>query len=174
MPLRPLDPPAPTLALVAGVALAETILGLGAAGVHLKWPNDVMLGAAKVAGILLERSGDWVVIGFGVNLASAPDVPGRATACLAERIGPVPPAKAVEALASQFAFRLEDWRSGFAMLVERWGALAHPLGTPLRAALPDASAVEGSFDGLTPEGALRLRLADGSARVIHAGDIFEI
>lgn len=172
--LRPTDPPAPSLALVAAVALAETLLGFGAHGIHIKWPNDLLLGSAKISGILLERTGDWVVIGFGVNLASAPEVPGRATASLAALTGEVSPARAVVALASQVTSRLQDWRSDFAMLVERWTALAHPIGTSLRAGLPDGSVTEGRFDGLTGEGALRLRLADGAVRVIHAADVFEI
>jgi BirA family transcriptional regulator, biotin operon repressor / biotin---[acetyl-CoA-carboxylase] ligase len=172
--LRPADPPAPSLALVAAVALAETLLGFGAEGLHIKWPNDLLLGAAKVSGILLERTDDWVVIGFGVNLARAPDIPDRVTGSLAALTDAVTPERAVAALGSQLDSRLEDWRSDFAMLVERWTALAHPIGTPLRAGLPDGSVTEGRFDGLTRDGALRLRLADGTVRVIHAADVFEI
>ncbi len=57
----------------------------------LKWPNDVMLLGKKLAGVLLERSGDRVAIGFGVNLASAPQLSDRQTAvfkrqCLAAGI----------------------------------------------------------------------------------------
>ena len=76
--LRPADPPAPSLALVAGLALLEAV-EVAAPGVplSLKWPNDLMLGTAKLAGILLERSGDRIVAGFGVNLAGAPDIPGQ-------------------------------------------------------------------------------------------------
>lgn len=172
--LHPADPPAPSLALVAAVALAETLLGFGAEGIHIKWPNDLLLGSAKVSGILLERTGDWVVIGFGVNLASAPEVPGRATASLLALTGVVSPDRAARALASQLHSRLADWRHDFAMLVERWIALAHPIGTALWAGLPDGTTVEGRFHGLSQEGGLRLRLADGDVRVIHAADIFEI
>jgi BirA family biotin operon repressor/biotin-[acetyl-CoA-carboxylase] ligase len=50
----------------------------------LKWPNDVLVSGAKMAGILLERSGDAVVVGIGVNLAQAPEVPDRATFALAD------------------------------------------------------------------------------------------
>ena len=48
---------------------------------------------------------------------------------------------------------------------------AHPLGTPLTVHEPSGAALSGSFDGLEPDGALRLRLEDGTARVIHAGDV---
>lgn len=172
--LRPNDPPAPSLALVAAVALAEVVLGFGAGSVHIKWPNDLMLGAAKVAGILLERVDDWVVIGFGVNLAHAPTVPGRPTASLRDCIGAVTPGRTVEALAGQLAIRLDDWRHDLSMVVDRWCALAHPAGQALRARLADGTALEGTFDGLTGDGALRLRLLSGDTRVIHAGDVFEI
>ena len=48
----------------------------------LKWPNDLMLLGKKLAGILLERSGDRIVVGFGVNLASAPELAGPPSASL--------------------------------------------------------------------------------------------
>ncbi|MGH6707236.1 MAG: biotin--[acetyl-CoA-carboxylase] ligase, partial [Sphingomicrobium sp.] len=71
--LRPSDPPAPALALATGLALIEAVeAAVPNADLSLKWPNDLMLGDAKLAGILLERSGDRVVAGFGVNLAGAP------------------------------------------------------------------------------------------------------
>ena len=80
--LRPACPPAQACQLnfVAAVALAEAVSALlpAGAGVALKWPNDVLVGGAKVSGILLEasaaldRSIDWLVIGAGVNIASHP------------------------------------------------------------------------------------------------------
>ena len=80
--LMPGDPPAPTLALVAGVALHRTLGAIP--GIVLKWPNDVLVDGAKLAGILLERQGDAVVVGIGVNLASAPTVPDRQTVALVD------------------------------------------------------------------------------------------
>ena len=121
---------------------------------------------AKLAGILLERSGDRVVAGFGVNLAEAPAIDGRATAALPS----ITPKAFAPLIAAAFARALETWRSGNS-LAEVWLARAHPIGTPLTVHAAPGEQVSGIFDGLEPGGALRLRLADGSVRVMHAGDV---
>lgn len=168
----PADPPTPTLALVAGIAVTEAI---GANALRLKWPNDVLAGDAKLAGILLERQGDAIVIGVGINLSHHPDLPDRRTASLAELGIVLTPESAVAALAREFARWLEIWRTyGLEPIRSAWIERAHPVGTPLSAALPDGSRVDGRFDGLTDDCALILRLADGTTRVIHAGDVFLI
>ena len=175
--LRGGDPLAPSLALVAGVALHETLAVFAPdAGLTIKWPNDVVAGDAKLAGILLERHGDAVVVGIGANLAHHPDLPDRATTDLATLTGTAPDAATVaETLADGFARALAVWRdAGLAAVIARWLAAAHPRGTALVARLPDGDSVTGLFDGLDPIGALRLRLADGSARVIHAGDVLTV
>lgn len=166
--LRAGDPPAPGLALVAAVALQE-VVAVYAPAARIKWPNDILVDGAKLAGILLEREGGAVVIGFGVNLAHRP--PDLAAASLAEIAGAAPdPGSFVELLARDLSRWLARWRrEGLAPIRAQWLAAAHPLGTPLA-----THAGEGLFDGLDESGALRLRLADGSARVIHAGDVFLI
>lgn len=170
--LREGDPPAPTLALVAAVALHEVVHAC-ASGHHIaiKWPNDLLADGAKLSGILLERAADAVVIGFGVNLAQRPDELDRPVTSLAELLGGAPQADTVlENLAESFARWLHRWRSeGLAPIRDRWLLAAHPVGTALSTAQG-----EGLFDGLDENGALRLRLADGSAHVIHAGDVFLI
>jgi BirA family transcriptional regulator, biotin operon repressor / biotin---[acetyl-CoA-carboxylase] ligase len=168
--LRPGDPPAPSLALVAAVALHDTV-ALQVPEARIKWPNDLLAGPAKLAGILLERADDAVVIGFGVNLAFHPEQLDRPTTSVAALIGAAPdPAALVDWLADAFARRLGQWRSeGLAATRAAWLAAAHPPGTALF-----TSAGEGLFDGLTDTGSLRLRLADGTAHVIHAGDVFLI
>jgi BirA family biotin operon repressor/biotin-[acetyl-CoA-carboxylase] ligase len=170
--LRGGDPPAPSLALVAAVALHEAVaLFAGADAVRIKWPNDLLAGSAKLAGILLERSGDAVVIGFGANLAHHPDDLDRPASSLALLTGSAPDPRAFgEALAEAFARRLELWRTaGLAPICSAWLAAAHPPGTRLA-----TQEGKGRFDGLDEGGALRLRLDDGSLRLIHAGDVFLI
>ena len=80
---------------------------------------------------------------------------------------------ALEILADAFARYLSIWRlSGLGAIVRQWETHAHPRGTALSAKLPDGEAVDGLYVGLDNDGALRLRLADGSIRAIHAADVF--
>ncbi len=168
--LRPEDPPAPSLALVAAVALHE-IAAIYAPGTQIKWPNDLVFDGAKLAGILLERQDDAVILGFGVNLVHHPEGLDRPATSLAALAGTAPNAADFAAiLARNFSRWLDRWRTGGVAPIRRhWLAAAHPLGTPLSTAEG-----EGLFDGLDDSGALRLRLADGASRVIHAGDVFLI
>jgi BirA family transcriptional regulator, biotin operon repressor / biotin---[acetyl-CoA-carboxylase] ligase len=199
--LRAGDPSASTLALVAGVAVCSTLVapdlirglafcddglseekprpgsrpGRRDEGLTLKWPNDILVGSAKLAGILLERQGDSVVIGVGINLAHHPDVPDRPTMSLAALGVTMSADTAISTLAPAFACWLGTWRTqGLPPIRSAWLDRAHPIDTPLAAALPDGTRIEGSFDGLTPDCALQLRLPDGTIRVIHAGDVFLI
>lgn len=173
--LRPTDPPAATLSLVAGVALQEAVasyLPMPRAAL-LKWPNDLLVERAKLAGILLERIEDAVVAGIGVNLAHHPDLPDRRTTSVAAQGAAVAPEDFIETLADSFARWLRRWRGeGLAPVRDRWIARAHPAGTALRVQGPQGDAVDGLFEGLTGDGALMLRLADGRAHVMHAGDVF--
>jgi len=175
--LRPGDPQAATLALVTAVALEEVVSAYLArtGSVTIKWPNDLLLDGAKLSGILLERAGDAVVIGIGVNLAHHPTHLDRAVTSLAAHGGVPDPADFIETLADAFARWLGIWRGeGLAPVRARWLGRAHPVGTALTARLPDGSAIDGLFQGLDDAGALILRLADGTTRVIHAADVFLI
>ena len=172
------DPEPATLALVAGLAVHQAV------SAHLppdrqallKWPNDVMVEGAKISGILLERTGDSVVVGIGVNLAFHPEGLSRAVTSLAGLGAPVPCPDVFQVeLADAFARWLRRWRfEGLAVLRAAWVERAHAIGTALSVNAADGSVTEGLFDGLEADGALRLRLADGSVRAIHAGDIFLI
>ena len=169
------DPAPASFALAAGLAVYEAVVPLlpDPAPLRLKWPNDLTFAGAKLAGILLEREGDTLVVGIGVNLAAAPLIGNRRTIALAA-LAPAPDRDMFAGtLASSFALELQRWRSyGLDPLSRRWQAAAHPPATPLTVAAPGETPFTGIFDGLTGEGALRLRLADGTTRVMHAGDVF--
>jgi BirA family transcriptional regulator, biotin operon repressor / biotin---[acetyl-CoA-carboxylase] ligase len=173
--LRPGDPPAPTLALAAAVALHEVVSAFAARGapIEIKWPNDLMVAGAKLSGILLERIDDAVIVGFGVNLADHPDETERPAINMGMLGGAPDPVQFLEALAESFGRWLGRWRGeGLVPIRERWLAAAHPPGTALSTHTASGAWVEGLFDGLDESGALRLRLADGSSHIVHAGDVF--
>lgn len=169
--VRPGDPTAPALTLVAGLALIEAVeIVAPGAPLSLKWPNDLMLANAKLAGILLERSGDRIVAGFGVNLAGAPEIVGRKTAAL-KPLEEIAPEAFAPLLAGKFAQILAMWRTAEpAQFAQAWMARAHPIGTPLNVHNAPGELVSGTFDGIEPDGAMRLR-RDGMIDVIRSGDV---
>lgn len=168
--LRPGDPQPQSLSLVTGLALIEAVdVAVPGQPLMLKWPNDLLLLGKKLAGILLERSGDRIVIGFGVNLASGPDLPDRPSASLS---GQVKPEAFAPLLAGSFARLLQLWRTTEpAFLAQAWLARAHPIGARLTVHSSGDEWVSGRFDGIDADGALRLRLDDGSLEIVRAGDI---
>jgi BirA family biotin operon repressor/biotin-[acetyl-CoA-carboxylase] ligase len=161
------------LGFVAALALHDVMAGLvDTARLQLKWPNDLLLDGAKLSGILLEREGDLLVLGIGVNIVAAPKLPDRATIALADLGIVIAAADFADRLAGAFAARREQWReAGFDATREGWLARAHPVGTPLWVAAPEGR-VAGRFAGLGTDGSLRLEGEDGRVHVIHAGDVW--
>ena len=174
--LRVGDPPPASLSFVAAIAVAQAIqesLG-GACEPALKWPNDVLLDGGKASGILLEMVGRSVVVGIGVNLLQAPELPDRKTATLTQFGSSPTPEEFARTLAEKFAAQLSAWRNrGLDPILKTFLInSSHSLGSPVSVHDPDGSRIEGTFAGLEEtDGALRLRLADGFERVIRAGDI---
>ena len=174
--LRPVLAPreAAQMSLLAGVALAETVLDhVGAnADLALKWPNDLLLDGAKLAGILTESHGtgdtiDWMVLGIGVNLAHAPELPDRRTAKL-----PVP--ADAENFARMLLERLGHWldvldADGFAPIRAAWRIHAQPLGSAMTLKLGGQD-YAGAFAGLGDDGGLCLDIA-GTIRNFTAGEV---
>ena len=163
------DPAPQSLSLAAGLALLEAVdVAVPDQALMLKWPNDLMLGNSKLAGILLERTGDRVVVGFGINLCSAPKLDGRDAAALN---GALSPQAFAPLLAASFARMLSLWRSSSAEAFSKaWLARAHPIGTRLTVHANADEKISGSFDGIEPDGALRLR-RNGDVDVVRAGDV---
>lgn len=172
---------AAALSFVAGVAVGDAVAGYLAdpGRVAHKWPNDVLVGGAKIAGILLEASGgargaaDWVVVGCGVNVAGHPDIAGLAATDLMAETGRDLPARAVLPVVLN---ALREWRqrwetAGIAPVRDAWLARARGLGEDIIVRLPQEE-LHGRFEGLDDGGALLLRLSDGTLRPISAGDVF--
>lgn len=172
--LRDHDALPQTLALVAGVSVHRALMQVvpELSGLVLKWPNDLLVGEAKLGGILLERQRDAVIVGIGVNLAEAPEVVGRKTVSLAALGYRVNRDAFGSALAATWAEDLTAWHAGaWPLLREDWLSRTLPKGTLLGVNLTEEGHVIGGFAGLEPDGAVLLRLADGAVRAIHAGDV---
>jgi BirA family transcriptional regulator, biotin operon repressor / biotin---[acetyl-CoA-carboxylase] ligase len=169
------------ISFVAALAVADLARSyLPAELVRLKWPNDLMIAGRKAAGILVEsgRTADgrlWLAVGIGVNLAHAPDDTERPATSFAAHIAEAPPPTPLEALdrlSEAFAGWLSLWsQQGFSAIAEAWTVRAQGLGQACVARL-GSETLEGVAEGLDVDGALRLRLADGSIRRITAGDVF--
>ncbi len=172
------DPAPSTLAFVTALAVFDTINNIAPEiAVQIKWPNDILSAdGAKLCGVLLERSDDAVIVGIGLNLAWHPEGLDRPVTDLVT-LGALPPhpQAATEILADAFAIWLERWRNGgMPAIAASWQKVAHPVGSAVSVHLPTGDVVTGLFAGLDDDGALRLRLADGEIRAIHAADIFLI
>lgn len=143
----------------------------------LKWPNDVLLKGGKVAGILLESSGDHLVIGIGVNLAHAPDaemLEARALRpmCIAQDLGvEVPPEVFLDVLAAEYAV-LEDQfvTHGFAPVRRAWLAKAARLGEVITARTMREETI-GTFEDVDEAGNLILKTGQGP-QAITAAEVF--
>jgi len=169
---------APQLSFVAALALHDAVASaapqLGPA-LKLKWPNDLLLGGAKLAGILIEGESDpvfAVAIGMGVNCAHHPEgTPYRADD-LANAGALVSPDALLVALAAAMAQRLKQWSQGqgFAAIRADWLRRAAGLGHDIRVRLPERE-FSGRFEGLDDTG--RLLVAEGhTVTAVGAGEVF--
>jgi len=178
---------APQLGFVAGLALheaVETVTGVGAPRLSLKWPNDLLLDGGKVSGLLLEGhrlDGNGplaIVIGFGVNVAFAPTgTPYPASALQAVRPD-LTRETMFRALSAAFAQTFSAWRNAarmnaadpFGPIRRLWLERAAGVGQEVTLRLPSGER-RGLFEGLDRSGRLQLKTVSGT-ELIDAGDLY--
>jgi BirA family transcriptional regulator, biotin operon repressor / biotin---[acetyl-CoA-carboxylase] ligase len=178
------------LSFVTALAVHDAIAALAPASfaprLAIKWPNDILLDGAKIAGVLIEgetvpgrdiAAGGTlaVAVGIGINCAHHPDAVAYLATDLAASGLAIAPQDLLAALSRAMLARLAQWASGdgFAAIRADWLARAAGLGGRLRVASGD-HAMEGWFAALDDMGRLVLRLDDGSTRLIAAGDVFPL
>ena len=171
----------PELGLVAAVAVVDALSTIAAdhrvaLDLRLKWPNDVLLGGAKVSGILVE-CGTWgddlvAMIGIGINIAARPAIKGRAVTSLAEHGLTTTPAALGRVLADVSHQRLQTWQAGagFPAIRQAWLQHSLPTGEPI-AINAGEGPVSGTFAGLDADGALLLEDRMGQRRRFSFGDV---
>jgi BirA family biotin operon repressor/biotin-[acetyl-CoA-carboxylase] ligase len=169
------------LSLVAGVALVDAIdraAGRRLARLTLKWPNDVLIGGAKLAGILAESvaggvngAARTVILGIGANLADAPQL-GRPTVSLSEAGLVIAPGEMLGHVAVSLAAWLAVWDEGrnFSAVREAWSAAAGIGGDVV--VDTGRGLVRGTVAGLGSDGALEVETRDGVIERVTFGDVF--
>ena len=161
----------------AGIALVDAIGELSGAEVRVKWPNDVLAGGRKLAGILCEvepaasTSGELaIVVGIGVNLRVPAFPPGVAGASLHELAPPPEALDLLDAWLDLLAPLLTTLEAGgIAGLRDAWLDRAVGIGSPVRAEGPSGE-VSGVALDLDDDGALVVGTETGPVRVL-AGDV---
>lgn len=174
--LRPVGQGPPgLLSLAAGLAAAEAIETVSDVHAGLKWPNDVVLDGRKVGGVLIESAAGATIAGFGINVrvpleGLARDVAETATSLHLMTGRPVDPEAVLEALLKRFAGWYDTWLAGGAGIVGAWSRRDATRGRPLHISI-SGETLEGTADGIEPDGALRLKDASGRVRRVVSGDL---
>jgi BirA family biotin operon repressor/biotin-[acetyl-CoA-carboxylase] ligase len=166
----------PELSFVAALATRDAVMAEIPAetAVTLKWPNDVLAGGRKIAGILVEaerlpdEARTALIVGIGINIASAPrEVAYPATFIAAEARNPKP-SRVLSTLVMALDRRVELWmRNGFGPIRQQWLDHAHGLGSRIAV----EGGVSGIFAGLDESGAIVIATADGQRRRLVSGTV---
>ena len=180
-----LRPPAGTptpwgwLSLLAGLAVADAVASTTGQQARVKWPNDVLLSGAKVAGVLAERvptpAGHAAVIGIGVNVSqTAAELPVSTAASLwSGGAGPVDRTGLAIALLTALAERYGEWLGARPALFSSYRARSDTVGRRVRALLPGDRTVTGTAVDVDDEGRLLVD-TDGGRVVVAAGDVVHL
>jgi BirA family transcriptional regulator, biotin operon repressor / biotin---[acetyl-CoA-carboxylase] ligase len=165
------------LSFVAALAVHDAVgelIGLGAP-LMLKWPNDLLYEGAKVAGILVEGEGSFVVVGIGVNCAHHPEHTRYPTTHLQACGAQASPEDLFARLSDWMMHRLAQWEhgAGFHIIRTEWLARAFGLGREIRVATAERD-LPGVFESLDETGRLVLRRPDGQREAVTAGEVFPI
>ncbi|MCS7173302.1 MAG: biotin--[acetyl-CoA-carboxylase] ligase [Armatimonadetes bacterium] len=173
--LRPLvsPPEVPKLSLVGGLSAARAIERVCRVAVGLRWPNDLVVNGRKVGGVLAEAGPDawWVILGIGLNVHAVPGLPEGATSLAAELGTPVDLGDLFCAVCAELEIVYEAFRGDdFATVLRWWRERSTTLGRWVRVYLPSGT-YEGIAETVDEDGTLILRLPDGSAKRIVAGEL---
>jgi BirA family biotin operon repressor/biotin-[acetyl-CoA-carboxylase] ligase len=174
---------APQLSFVAALAVFDAIVDRVASlreKLALKWPNDILCGSAKLAGILIESETIdaqlAVAVGIGANCMHHPVETAYPATDLASAGAAVSAEDLFFALSGTMARRLAQWHSGagFQSIRADWLDRAAGLGGEMRVRLPKDREFVGRAEALDEHGRLLLRVADGTLETITAGDVFPV
>jgi len=169
------------LSLAAGVAVVEAVVEVAGVQAALKWPNDVLVGTGKLAGILAEVAAPGgaapvIVVGIGVNVSLAADELPDPVAVSLRSLGVAQPdrQRLAAALLNRLHARIAEWRvGGNVELLAVYRKHSATLGQSVRAELPGGREVLGQATDIDGNGSLLIDSADGVVAV-SAGDVIHL
>lgn len=158
------------LPLLTGLSVAQAVQSLGV-DATVKWPNDVLVGSGKLAGILAEVAAPVVVVGVGLNVGfDASDLPDPNAVSLTMLGHDVDRTELAAALLRTLSERVEQWRAADATLAADYRAISSTIGTRVRALLPGGDEITGVATAVDDGGRLVID-SDGTPVTVSAGDI---
>ena len=171
------------MTLIAGIAVANVIRKLGL-DAKLKWPNDILIQGKKVAGILTsistkEDKMDYIIVGIGINanidLSTFPKELQRSATSLKEELKKeVLTEKIIEDVLYEIEINYETFKEGnFTYLLNEWKRLSNTIGKKVKIKMR-TEIIEGEAVGVNKDGALMLKLEDGSLKNIIAGECIHL
>ena len=176
--LRPADVPASRrgwVPLLTGVAAVSALRRVAALDAVLKWPNDVLVGHKKLAGILAEQTGDAIVAGIGINVSALPPGAGGATSLEAEGAAPVSRGRLLVAVLGEIEHRYRRWAAdpdepGLRLQYQN---VCDTIGRAVRVDLPGGRVLTGTAAKVDHFGRLVVRTGE-SLIAVSAGDVVHV
>jgi BirA family transcriptional regulator, biotin operon repressor / biotin---[acetyl-CoA-carboxylase] ligase len=172
------------LSLLTGVAVVAAVRGVTGLDATLKWPNDVLIGDRKLAGILAEQSGDFAVVGIGLNVATAPDaLPSGAGGLRGTSLAIEGADASREMVLAETLRQLERWYVAFrddpspeaVGLLAEYRRLCSTIGRAVRVELPEGRILSGLAEDVDSGGRLLVTEPGASTPVpVSAGDVIHV
>ncbi len=165
----------PQIGFVVALAVADVVRKHIAATPQLKWPNDVLVGGAKIAGILCEVLSQHhltIAIGCGINVAHAPIGLTYPATCLVAEGASATRDEVFQSYRTALAYWLATWDNGldFPAIRNAWTALAIGIGETITMTT-GIQHLTGTFETITEQGAVMLKPPHGPPHILHAGDV---
>ncbi len=175
LPLQTEVQAVPQIGFVVALAVADVVRQHIKATPHLKWPNDVLVNGAKIAGILCEVLSTQpliIAIGCGINVAHSPTGLKYPATCLAAEGATTDRDAVFQSYRDAVSYRLQMWDNGqnFSAIRKAWMQNAIGIGETITMTT-GTQALTGTFETITEQGAIVLKPADGPAQILHAGDL---
>jgi BirA family transcriptional regulator, biotin operon repressor / biotin---[acetyl-CoA-carboxylase] ligase len=161
------------LPLATGVAVVDAVATVSDVRGGLKWPNDVLVGGGKLAGILAEVVRPVIVVGLGLNVTQAPEGIDGATSLLDLGVAAPDRGRLVGAVLRELSIRVGQWRTGDPRLAADYRARSLTIGSRVRVQLPGGKEVVGTAGDIDEQGRLCVEAQDLTV-IVSAGDVVHL